>query len=559
MANVLNRSLSLLPFAVTSLCGVGCGTQAPAAGEEVAEVTSALSVEYNSQVVGRSGSMNFDDNQAEAVVSVNKDADLNRVITTTYNDGSPPTSCLPTPCHELDGHMYYTSGPTGTRYVTKGASQLGWSYSTDDGVNWNKHNVLAPPAGQAVLWGDPAIATCPNGGCSEVYITNLAISNTSFDSHSVYTRTYGYALEGSVATGVIDGACIARSTDAGKNFSVLQCVTNAGHFYDGSSVAIGGSSGPVFAAWNDVTTGLIDVWRAPSFGGTFVRIASPPLNAATHPRIRAVGGNLYVATQDGNGNIYMSLWNGSTWGAAKFFAGTNGAINPDVHFTSHYVRTGPQFSFEVATFSAGAGSSSCSTTTNCVDNLCNGGGGTCLARCVAGSCVWEDQVRLAYTYYDGNNKLKIAVNTSGLDLAAVHAVPEWGTASQAGDQYNPAMSAFRGQIFVGAADWHMAYQSRESDPSGSTVTLRHTRPYLLINNIPFALHQNVMNYENVCPDLRSGGAGYWGDYNDIAWLGVTGGGSNRWITTYTDSTAGCPTQYNFFSEHAHVGSAVVDN
>jgi hypothetical protein len=484
------------------------------------------------------------------VVSVNKDPDGNRVITVTYNDGTPPALCMPN-CIELP-KVHFTSGPGGTRFVQKGASQLGWSYSTDDGQTWTNRRVLTPPSGQAVLWGDPAIATCPQPGCTDVFIANLAISEASFDAHAFDHPTYGPSLVGGLTA--IDGACIARSTDGGKNFSIQQCVTNNGHFYDGGSIAMGSADGPIYAAWWDTDTALINVWRSPSPGQPFVRIASPPLNANMHPRIRADGEALYVAAQESSTDrVFMSRWNGTSWGAAKLFATV--AYRPDIDFSNHGVRTGPQFSFDVAYGSAASGSASCVSTSDCVAELCTGGG-TCLARCVSGQCKWEDQIRMAYTYKNSSNYYNIGVVASGRDLANVRNVPEWGVGWGAGDRYNPVMTAFRGAAFIAGPEWHMAYQTRAANPSGNTVALEHSRIYFFPNNFPFALHQGATAYQSVCPDLRSGQAGYWGDYNDIAWLGFNSSGRARWIATYTDSFDGCPTQYNFFSKHVHVGAAV---
>jgi hypothetical protein len=553
----MTTSTTALPMGLLAVLVAACSTapteiQGPA--EEVGAAAEALSVSYVSKVTGQPGSLNADDNQAESVVSVNRDASGNRVVTVTYNDGSPAVFCTPWGCSELDNHIEYT--PT-TRKIFHGASSLGWSYSTDDGVTWIKRGPLTPPAGWAVVWGDPAISRAlPPSTSPDVYITNIAISDAAFPAGA------NAFISGSV-TSFVDGGCIARSIDGGKNFTIMQCVTDNGHFYDGSSVAVGGTNGPVYAAWRDVDADQIDVWQSPGGGLPFVQIPSPPIVAHTHPRIRVYEGLLYVASQqvsvDGlTGTVRMSIWNGSTWSTAKSII--TAAFQPNVLFSAHAVRTGPQFSFDIANYTEISGTmpGSCTTNAQCQSAVCDGTG-TCLAKCVSGTCKTLDKLRLAYTFRDAQQRLKTGVVACDRDLLACVDVPEWSTAAHAGDQYNPVMSAFRGQPFVAGADWHMAYQSRASDPTGNSVTLRHARINLLPNNDVIVTSQDVHPYQQVCPDLRAGASGYWGDYNDIAWLGFTETGNYQWIATFTDSSDGCSLQWDFTSNSVHVGAAVITN
>lgn len=69
-----------------------------------------------------------------------------------------------------------TYGPT-TRHTKLGASQMGWSYSDDGAASWTYGGSLPPPAGWAVLWGDPAMTTS-GSSYNVVFMSNLAMPKT---------------------------------------------------------------------------------------------------------------------------------------------------------------------------------------------------------------------------------------------------------------------------------------------------------------------------------------------------------------------------------------------
>src|SRR5258705_9225698 len=68
-----------------------------------------------------------------------------------------------------------------TRTVLRGASLMGWSYSNDDGATWKYGGKLTPPAGRAVLWGDPGLST-PPPSYPPAFISNLAFPDTKFSA-----------------------------------------------------------------------------------------------------------------------------------------------------------------------------------------------------------------------------------------------------------------------------------------------------------------------------------------------------------------------------------------
>src|SRR5258705_9514001 len=66
-----------------------------------------------------------------------------------------------------------------TRTVLRGASLMGWSYSNDDGATWKYGGKLTPPAGWAVLWGDPGVTTSRRSYATG-FMSNLAVPDAKF-------------------------------------------------------------------------------------------------------------------------------------------------------------------------------------------------------------------------------------------------------------------------------------------------------------------------------------------------------------------------------------------
>jgi hypothetical protein len=84
------------------------------------------------------------------------------VFVVTYNDDTD------------DGKITYSATD---RVVFRGASLLGWSYSTDRGKTWTYGGKVKPPKGIGALWGDPAIVVSRTN-YSRVYISSLAIGQS---------------------------------------------------------------------------------------------------------------------------------------------------------------------------------------------------------------------------------------------------------------------------------------------------------------------------------------------------------------------------------------------
>ena len=440
------------------------------------------------------------------------------VMVVSYND---ETNSDPT--------IKYTSS---TRVVQKGASLMGWSYSLDNGQNWSYGGRVAPPAGWAVLWGDPAM-TDSWFSYRYVFLSNLAIPNSKFPPGGI---------NGSVivsgADSYIGGACISRSTDGGVTFQNYQCVSNTdknsvpnsekGHFYDGGSMA-SARAGDVYAAYVDVTTGQIDVWHSPAVNGSFTRLASPfpGLDIVTHPRLRVdqATGNLYVAAQANNGVVFINRLQNGQW-AQAVQASNPAAIYPCIAFeaggcdafsTKLHVRTGPQFSFDIGAPSDDSGTDAIRLLTTQLDPKSN-------------------------TFFVGGSFCPLSLSPNCFPA------PEWGTTpgnlSLTGDEYNPNVAAWGGFIGLPPA-WKGTYLHQQA----GKVSLSQGNLAYLPNGTRIYLPFDVIKDQPICPDNR----GYWGDYDDLIMAGFFNGSTTAsFFRPMSDSSLGCNKRWEYTSSHLHV-------
>ena len=438
------------------------------------------------------------------------------LIVVTYNDET-----------NSDENIIYTST---TRKILKGASLMGWSYSSDQGKSWHYGGKLQPPAGWSVLWGDPAITTS-NGSYHFVFMSNLAIPDSKMPTGEI-----DGSVQISGADSYIGGACIARSSDGGKTFSIYQCVSNTtknnvpnsdkGHFYDGGSMA-SSSSGEIYAAFNDVATSQIDVWRSPNEGGQFVPLPPPfpGLSIESHPRIRVnrSDGTLYVAAQAANGVIFINRYLGGQWGSPVVASDPAANQDESINFgPGLFIRVGPQFSFAI-----GAASD---------DNF-------------------SDAIRFLYTRRDSDNgRFFVTGSFCPLSLSpGCQRASEWGTTpgnlNTPGDQFNPNVEAWGGFFGLPPA-WKATYYDR-SGAQPNAINLQQGNLAYLPNGtrifLPFDLVKNMV----VCPDNR----GYWGDYDNLLHIGFEQGSSTAlFLRTFSDSSLGCDQRWDFTSHNLHVRS-----
>lgn len=420
-----------------------------------------------------------------------------------------------------------------TRKIHKGASLLGWSYSEDKGKNWTYGGKVSPPNGWSVLWGDPAITTS-GASYAVVFISNLAIPDEKFPSGGI-DGWVTYGAKGAY----IGGACIVRSTNGGVSFSNYQCFGNKepvaddpdaikGHFYDGAGMA-STPSGEVFAAYADISVSKIDVWRASTHNGTFVRIANPfpGLVTASHPRLRAsTDGWLYVAAtvvaQNGLA-IYINRYKNGQWAqpanATELAVGGGGEVvlNSTVDGSPMTIRFGPQFAFDIGAASEGG----------------------------------NDAIRFLYTR-KSSGRLYVEGSACAADLSNCHPVPEWkaGPSSPGAtpfDAFNPAVAASPG---LGNLEprWTSSFYERYGS---SVTTVGLSRMNLVyINGAPLGFPVSLVDDITVCSDTR----GYWGDYDDMLHAGFDDTTPVFIRFTSTDHGSGCNKRWNFVAEHQHVQS-----
>jgi hypothetical protein len=451
-------------------------------------------------VTGGNDSLTQFGTQSETAATVSVTGSVTRIVV-AYNDDT-----------NLLNLIQYTDM---NRVVPLGASLMGWSYSNDGGSTWFYGGTLSPPTDWAVLWGDPSIATSktkPN----VVFMVNLAVPMAKFTG----------PISGSLRD-YIGGACIAKSIDGGQTFEIWRCVTNNNHAYDGSSIVFS-STGEVFAAFFNVDTSQVDVYRAPDENGEFELIAPPfpQRYMGGHPRLRtAPDGSLYVAAQavanpgQISGYVYMNRFVNGSWAIGY---GTQ-VSSPSAFFQTIYIatvvaggglslQTGPQISFDIGTPSEGG----------------------------------EDAVRVVYqgkSATTGQLYLKVAVCTLDL-LACYDALSTEGAAGPGNsliDFYNGEVVAWPGDANT-PATWQMTWAFHYGDSDKVTVS-RSTLGYY--NGTPLLLPVDIIKNTPVCSDFR----GYWGDYD--AMLRV-GGGNPVWIRFLSDSSKGCTKRWMYTSDSHHI-------
>lgn len=236
--------------------------------------------------------------------------------------------------YEDDTNVTYSPPPaTGTaaRSIRRGASIMGWNYSTGPYGSFNTPGRIAPPTGWSVLWGDPGLGQLPF--TDDVFMTSLAVPDSKFPASG--------SINGSIAkdptTGFspIGGGCVARSTDDGQTFTLdpADCVHTPNYdIYDGSEVVgapdhicnDGLHPAFVLAAFLNDSMNTLDVWRGNVGSTGFTQLSEPFPNMGhyAHPRMYASlgqGGIVYLlGGSDAGGGLYLQYWNdcSQSWGQA---------------------------------------------------------------------------------------------------------------------------------------------------------------------------------------------------------------------------------------------------
>ncbi len=205
----------------------------------------------------------------------------------------------------VDSHFIY--GPSladpQTRQVTRGVSLMGWSTSLDAGATYTYHGKVSPPPGWSAIWGDPSLAVDPNNA-QVVYYVQMGASDDSWNSVT------GNQQVTSLSPGrdIVDGFCIARSTDEGISFGEVSChrVGTGPASVDRTAVSVD-SSGRVYVAQNTTSggsqTGSV-VFQSVGSWNNFQLLPTPPFSGLSEPSLFTdPSGDVWFAARSGRGSF----------------------------------------------------------------------------------------------------------------------------------------------------------------------------------------------------------------------------------------------------------------
>lgn len=394
-----------------------------------------------------------------------------------------------------------------TRTIFSGASLFGWSFvNTNEPWYQNQwvasHEIVPASSPFGIYWGDSGIAMQPNDP-HIVYMTQLALHKDLIPPQGIQGT-----FEGS-------GAVVFRSNVSGETFlnSTEAALTNNRHFYDGSSLAAD-NTGAFYAAYLDVTTAKIDVWRSASYTSPFSLLPNSGIVSATsHPRlmVNPANNDLYLMTQSGSdlkiARRVAGVWQAPVTAATGVISNSSIAMGTTAGLPGK-LRFGPQYSFDVA------GSELRFVYTKPVGALLRVFGGKC--------------------------------TTSGSAISGCSTVTAWsphlnsGAADSPGDQLMPL-------IAFGAGKWIASWTSRETAPSDNKVSIWHGE---LIGGATPSMTKTLWT-DNlvVCSDLR----GLWGDYDQLKFAGVDpSSGVRIFLRPYSDSGGNCSFRWQFTSKAVHM-------
>lgn len=444
------------------------------------------------------------------------------IVTTAYNDES-----------QFHGFEFLADG---TRRTHFGATMTGWAWAEGNpqtGADfssafnkWTKGHIAGPPPGWALLWGDPALTTS-KANHSRVFLSNLAVPASRFPA-------VGY-FDGAINQSLLGGACIARSTDGGKTFTVASqdCLSNNGDFYDGGELT-SDNTGAIFAAYTDITTSKIDVWRAPSDTAAFSRIGDPfpGITITEHPVVKtdAWSNEIYVMAVSYS-NLWLNHFDGRSW-ATPLLLTSSAVTAAPFTVAGKTIRTAQQFDFDIG-FPWANGLPELRFCHGFVKT--NGHYGM--------KCGWVHTHPWSGEPSDGS--------VHGYD-------PTWSTEGTPGDQVNPDITAAPGFGSIIPPDWRLTWYDTATDtywdpnvPDSSLVYVRGAmlKPGWFI--ITALTHGQVP-----CAAVD-----YWGDYDALTLVGYDSNGHAHYLKTFSDSTSPLEptcTYTDVFAQPLHISEVHYD-
>jgi hypothetical protein len=479
--------------------------------------------------------------QSETAYNISQLGGGTRVETITYND---KTGEIPT-------FLFY--GNNDHRLIFPGVSLMGWSFRTRTLANpdpaWT-HAKVRPPAGTAGIWGDPSIASNPDMQ-NVVIIGGLAIPSSKFPAS-------GSIVDSQVGCDSFGGGCVARSTDGGVSFSIVNCFADTsdtgqmcpaplektkGHFYDGSAVAIT-KTGTVFsgfAGFIDTDTGKEAVWKmadvtgappAQQFVQEALRTGTMGNNGVpdtgeegeidTHLRLIADGPDLWKMSRD-NTDLKVNIHGQNR---AFKIAAPNAHTPFSIPFGSDafgevWVRTGPQFAFDIGVNESG-----------------------------------QKEMRFVYVAAEGEQSFMQA-GFCTMDLSDCQRPVEWRLPAAKGPaEFHPAIKFGKTDDATGKGVWRITYMGRTStgtSPFWSDLVRRDLVPTTVTNSTKDGLVINGILSTSLTPCPTTTTDGYWGDYDGMAFDST----SQTFARAFSDSSAGCVTRDFFNALNIHVSSAEI--
>jgi hypothetical protein len=497
MRAIAGRVFFIITSVSSSILLAGCG-EPP--GAEGGEMPPELDVAESALVSGASRVTSGTDGtgEAEAVITVAREPNGQTHTLVTANADDP-------------AHVSYDDGGTpgdfsdDTRTIHEHGSQMVIYHRLGLSGSYTATRIAPPTSG--VLWGDPAIASeGPYAFATSLYIppgrfppdgagSTLPIVNTASDEDN--------GIEPYLA-----GACIARSLNYGQTWSMTEndCVTDGGHFYDGSSVVIN-TQGKVFAAFNDVDAGQIDVWRTDSPTGALYQTPDPfpGKDIQTHPRMRIHDGNIFLMAIDGQGRLWLNEYTSSAWQTPILAASNVAFYEPVALANNTTIRQGPGFDLTVYASPVGGGEKVVFVHTALVSGKSVLKVGSCDASSGAWSC--------ALTGAESNSSV---------------------------DSFNPAIATgwFSPSLGVSVPSTKISYQRLKS--TRTTVAL-------YVASVNFNTNVQVSGWQTPCPDAR----GYWGDYDSMT------AASDGFHRVFSDSTGATCVRQEYIESPLGVSEAVI--
>ncbi len=439
---------------------------------------------------------------------------------------------------------------------------MGWSWSTDKTNAFTYAGRAKPPAGWGAMWGDPSIAS--NQQTGSVYIANLGGSSTNFGA-GTFSRDIKPPL---------DGFCVARSPDAGRTFPDVRCFkrgqcsdtsapctgqpTDCGGngvalclaqgstslFYDGSTLVTLGTD--TFFSSVNADTRFHEVWRAQNDSLNF-----QPLSALTpfgttkmafHPRLRAFGQRVYIAGIGDDNLVRVSFFDGQAWSPPRIVS--NPAI-VSATIPMNNLSVADEFSFDVGLNESGASevrtvylrrSGTCSGTGVRCFYGADECGGTGASACTPSTDGTAGSLFVEFTFCPAD----LPVNASGVAQCDVQTLAP---------AFIPAFDFFMPAIKYGSVNrtWQAVWLGQ--GVGTGTPELEATR---VVNRLGVtSLIARFVDPQTPCTVPGDDGSFYWGDYNDLIWLGAGAGAKDpedRFLATFSDSRAGCRFHGEFDSD-----------